>query len=178
MEVDTKKNIDPKKRWKVSWVGYIRAIISTIIRTAIYLLALLIVSNILSAIFSFDLKPYKQERQVLAIIFVAVLLLIKILYTRSISLYYDDIGVWNFSGIFPWSKGITGVKWENIDEATYKTGFLNWAFKSYEVTIKHKYTKANEIILPNILKGDNAVMHINNFLETKGYANTSNSIIK
>jgi len=176
MEVDTKENTNPKEKWKVSWVGYIRTIFSTLIRAVIYLVISSIVLNILTAISSLNLAPYQQELKIIAIAFVVFSLLLNLLYARSISLYYDDVGVWYFSGIFPWSKGVSGVKWANIDEATYKTGFLSWAFKSYEVTIRHKYTKSNEIVLPYIFKGNDAVMSINSVLESRGYNNIPNSI--
>ena len=164
MEVDTKKDINPKGKWRISWVGYFRTFFSTIIRAVIHLVVLVIVLNIFTSIFSIDLKPFQQILLIMAGVYVVFLFLLDLLYAKSVSLYYDDAGVWFFSGIFPWSKGVSGVKWENIDEATYRTGFLSWAFKSYEITIKHKYTKANEIILPYIFKGNDAVMSINGFL--------------
>ncbi len=81
----------------------------------------------------------------------------RILLLRSVQLYYDDIGVWAYSGILPWKKGITGVKWRDMDEATFEPGFWSWITRSYTVCIRHRYTKANEIVLTNIANGKRAV---------------------
>ena len=81
----------------------------------------------------------------------------RFLLLRSVQLYYDDIGVWAYSGILPWKKGITGVKWRDMDEATFEPGFWSWITRSYTVCIRHRYTKANEIVLTNIASGKAAV---------------------
>ena len=96
-------------------------------------------------------------------IFAVVLLIYQVLSIRSILLFTDDEGVWVFSGIFPWSRGTFGVKWRDIEDAVYTTGFWSWALKSYTVRIGHRFTKSSEIVLPHIARGDAAVMHINAF---------------
>ncbi len=68
-------------------------------------------------------------------------------------LYYDDFGVWVTSGVLPWQKGVSGVKWRDMDEATYEQGFLSWITRSYTVRIGHRFTKASEIRLTNIARG-------------------------
>ncbi|MDH5181223.1 MAG: hypothetical protein OEZ39_11565 [Gammaproteobacteria bacterium] len=83
------------------------------------------------------------------------------LLLRSFHLYFDDVGVWVYSGILPWSKGITGVKWRDLDEAVYFQSIGSWLFKSYSIRIAHRYTKSSEIILSHWTRGDEAVMTIN-----------------
>jgi hypothetical protein len=94
---------------------------------------------------------------VLALSFIAY----KVLILKSYHLYCDDIGVWIYSGILPWSKGVRGVKWRDLDEASYFTGMWSWLFKSYSLQIGHRYTKANEIRLSHMAHGDKAVARIN-----------------
>lgn len=83
------------------------------------------------------------------------------LWTRSVVLYIDDHGVWIFRGILPWSKGTHGVKWRDLEDAAYFPGFLNWVFRSYTIRVGHRFTKASEIIVPHIHRGNLAVEHIN-----------------
>jgi len=90
-----------------------------------------------------------------AILFYRVALL------RSVQLYVDDAGVWVHAGVLPWKKGVTGVKWRDIDEATYAQGFWSWLTRSYMVRIGHRYTRTNEIVLSNIGGGKQAVATIN-----------------
>ncbi len=84
-----------------------------------------------------------------------------VLEIRSYRLYTNDDGVWIYSGVFPWNKGFRGVKWRDLDEAVYYTGFLSWALKSYTVKISHRFTKDSEIMLSHMKMGDSAVKAIN-----------------
>lgn len=80
----------------------------------------------------------------------------RFLLVRSVQLYYDDIGVWAYSGVLPWKKGVTGVKWRDMDEAVFVQSFWNWATGSYTVRIGHRFTKSSEIVLTNIANGKHA----------------------
>ena len=123
---------------KKSWVAYIVPTIITIVAVAI-LTSIQLYLGLIPLLFG------------LYFIFVI----------RSYQLYMDDSGVWIFSGILPWNKGVHGVKWRDLDEAVYFTGFLSWALKSYKLRLSHRFTKASEIILTNMQKGDQAVQQIN-----------------
>ncbi len=80
---------------------------------------------------------------------------------RSIQLYYDDVGVWVYSGVLPWKKGLAGVKWRDMDEAIFEQGFWSWIARSYTIRIGHRFTKASEIRLTNIAGGKDAVGILN-----------------
>lgn len=80
---------------------------------------------------------------------------------RSVRLYYDDIGVWLYSGILPWKRGLTGVKWRDLDEAIFVNGFWSWLSRSYTVRVRHRFTKANEIDVDNMAQGKQAATTIN-----------------
>lgn len=69
--------------------------------------------------------------------------------------------VWIYCGLFPWSKGINGVKWQDLDEALFASNFLSWALNTYEINISHRFTLAMAIKLNHMYKGRNAVSLIN-----------------
>lgn len=83
------------------------------------------------------------------------------LMIRSYRLYFDDVGVWVYSGILPWNKGINGVKWRDLDGASFKQSLGSWLFKSYSIHISHRFTKSNEIWLSHWAGGNEAVTAIN-----------------
>jgi hypothetical protein len=85
----------------------------------------------------------------------------KILILSSVQVYKDDVGVWLYRGILPWSKGVRGVKWRDIEDAMYYTGFSSWMFRSYTVRIGHRFTKTSEIYVHHLAQGQNAVENIN-----------------
>ena len=91
----------------------------------------------------------------------------KWLLLRSVRLYYDDIGVWVYQGILPWSKGMRGVKWRDMDESTFVTGFWSWMLRSYTLRISHRFTKESEILLTHMYKGKEVSQQINQLLMDK-----------
>ena len=123
---------------KKSWTAYVMPII------------------ILSIIFAISVSF-----NILIGIIPAVIAVLTILNLRSYELYTDNDGVWIYRGIFPWNKGSSGVKWRDLDEAAYFTGFISWALKSYTIKISHRFTKDSEIVLSHMRIGDSAVMQIN-----------------
>jgi hypothetical protein len=80
---------------------------------------------------------------------------------RSYRLYFDDVGVWLYSGILPWNKGIAGVKWRDLDEAVFYQSMWSWISKSYSIRIGHRFTKSSEIMLDHWARGNDAVVAIN-----------------
>lgn len=83
------------------------------------------------------------------------------LMMRSVRLYADEMGVWLFRGILPWAKGVSGVKWRDLDEAVFYQTFFGWLFKSYNLRIGHRFTRGSEILASGIFRGDKAVREIN-----------------
>jgi len=86
------------------------------------------------------------------------------LLLRSVYLYCDDAGVWVYEGILPWSKGVRGVKWRDMDEATFVTGFWAWLLRSYSIRISHRFTKESEIVLTHMYNGRAVSQQINQML--------------
>jgi hypothetical protein len=90
---------------------------------------------------------------------------------RVFRLYYNDMGVWLYSGLMPWNKGVRGVKWRDLDDATYTRSMGSWLLKSYSIRIGHRFTRSNELVLKGISHGDKAVMAINQKLAEMASAN-------
>jgi uncharacterized membrane protein YdbT with pleckstrin-like domain len=97
----------------------------------------------------------------LALILISGIVALKVWSINSCHLYSDDVGVWVESGVLPWSRGVYGVKWRDLDEATYSQSLWSWLFKSYAIRIGHRYTKSSEILLSHIARGNESVMAIN-----------------
>ena len=91
----------------------------------------------------------------------AMLVAYEFLQVRSVQLYMDDLGVWVHAGVLPWKKGVTGVKWRDMDEASFVNGFRSWATRSYTVRIGHRFAQDSEIVLTNIARGKEAVAIVN-----------------
>ena len=120
---------------------------------------------VMAALLFFGLLPlaFMWNEIAAGVVFVlsAVVIGYRLLLLRSVQLYYDDVGVWTYSGILPWKKGVSGVKWRDMDEATFSPGFWSWVTGSYTVRIGHRFTKANEIVLTDIARGKAAVTTLN-----------------
>ncbi len=120
---------------------------------------------LLAALLFFGLLPlafmWNQAAAAVVLVGSALLVAYRFLQVRSVQLYYDDVGVWVYSGVLPWKKGVSGVKWRDMDEATFVNGFWSWATRSYTVRIRHRFTKDSEIVLTRIARGKGAVATIN-----------------
>ena len=129
-----------------SWTAYVRVVLIGIV-------LLLVVT------------PLAFSASVVAGIVVLAVSLAFIVYQflllKSFHLYFDDVGVWVYSGVLPWNKGVAGVKWRDLDEAVYFQSMSSWLFKSYSIRIGHRFTKSSEILLSHWGSGHEAVMAIN-----------------
>lgn len=131
----------------LSWLAYFRPMIMSVF---IVLVALLLAEL--------------AEEKLLAgagLIVAVMWLLYKIAYLRSVSVFTNEKGVWVCQGLFPWQRGVVGVKWRDLDGAIYMTGFVSWMTRAYRVQIRHRYTKALELALDNVHNGHHFVGHIN-----------------
>ncbi|HHW4679562.1 MAG TPA: hypothetical protein ACQGQH_09050 [Xylella sp.] len=135
----------PYRVFVLSWLAYIRP--------CVVLVCFGMVCGLTAAFF-----PLVGKVMLLATL---ALFVYQILEIRSIKIFTDEDGVWVYSGVFPWNKGLYGVKWSYLNEATFKQGFISWMFKSYNIRLTNRYTADNEITLPHVKKGDEAVSHIN-----------------
>lgn len=171
-----------KKSWRLSWFAYFKSLLFLPLRTLFISIALMIILSIALALLSHfvleestiqsvdsymkNLFPnHKWIPLYLALLiwaittaFFAIFLIFSL---RRVRLYYDDEGVWLYSGIFPWSKGFNGIKWRDLDSGIYTTGFLSWLLKSYSIIISHRFTKDFEIAITHIHRGDEFVRTIN-----------------
>jgi hypothetical protein len=124
---------------------------------------------ILAALLFFAALPlaFHWNEMAAAGVFAVSILLVgyRVLSIRSVQLYYDDIGVWLYSGILPWTRGISGVKWRDMDEATFTQNFWSWALRSWDIRIGHRFTKASEIQLTSMAHGKEAVGILNGRLQ-------------
>lgn len=98
---------------------------------------------------------------ILVLLFSVGFTIYQVLVLKSFHLYFDDVGVWCYSGVLPWNKGIAGVKWRDLDEAVYFQSMGSWLFKSYSIRIGHRFTKSSEILLSHMARGDESAMAIN-----------------
>jgi hypothetical protein len=142
---------DVHSSFRKSWVAYIGPVFSLLVLGAI---------AIATQYFLRD-QPFGIWI-VIAIVVVAIgLFVFNVMTIRSVLLYTDDHGVWVYSGILPWSKGVAGVKWRDLEDAVYMTNFSSWILRSYKVRVGHRFTKTSEIVLTHIARGNIAVEQIN-----------------
>ncbi|GAA4328985.1 hypothetical protein GCM10023144_15330 [Pigmentiphaga soli] len=131
--------------YRLSWTAYAKPIIVLLIVYAI----------------AYRIYLWRPAAGVAVAIAWTAIFALTVCSNRAVRLYTNDQGVWVSSGIFPWTKGVSGVRWRDIDEAVFFTGFLAWAFNSYRIRVGHRFTKSSEIVLPSVANGRKAVEYIN-----------------
>lgn len=131
-----------------SWTAYI----------GIALRLLLLIGLSVAAVYW---QPMYWEITALILLVALIFIGYQIALLRSYRLYYDAAGVWIYSGILPWKRGVAGVKWRDLDEAIFVNNFWSWLSGSYTVQLKHRFTKDIEISAPGMARGKQAVITIN-----------------
>lgn len=86
---------------------------------------------------------------------------LRVLSLYSVVLFTNDQGVWVYSGVFPWKKGVSGIKWRYVEQAEYHQNALGWLFGASRVYIRHRFTVDSDIDQSYISKGSDAVIRIN-----------------
>ena len=144
---ETAAGVIPFNEYRLSWIAYIRTVV-----VFFFLCAL-----------GVALGALHHSLSVVAVVVALAIFAYQVLYLRSMTLFTNDDGVWLYRGVFPWNKGVVGVKWRDIEDAVFFTGFVSWAFNSYSIRVGHRFTKASELAIVNVKDGRNAVAHINEF---------------
>ena len=149
--------------FRLSWVAYVSLIWKFVLRVLMLAIVCLLPAYYLSTAANQVSWPV-MIGPVLAVAWTVY----DFLALRAMILFTDDSGVWLSQGVFPWQKGVSGVKWRDVSEATYTVGFFSWALRSYSVRIGHRFTNDSEINLQNLRNGDKAAAHINEILIRHG----------
>ncbi len=151
-DISTAINSNAITLCKKSWSAYFGTFIRGLIITALFIGAL-----------------YWKNTLWIPITVIWLVAMMLIIYRwwliSSFRLYYDDIGVWLYSGILPWRRGVQGVKWRDLDEAVFTNSFNSWLTQSYTIVIRHRFTKESEILVTQMANGKQAVAIINQQLQ-------------
>jgi hypothetical protein len=143
-------NASPSPRGKVigkkAWPAYLAAVIASLL-------------FMLVALFFFFVERWSLG--VITFSFAIAFGVLRFYSLKSYQIVVNKEGVWIFSGIFPWTKGYTGVKWGDLDEALFYQSFMGWLTKSYTVLLTHRFTKTTEIKMSETERGDEVVSLIN-----------------
>lgn len=144
--------------FRLSWVAYVREVWAFVVRLILFT----IIATLLSlALDRFGGMQTEAWLPLLGLIPTVALTVYAILFTKSVRLFTDEAGVWMQSGVFPWEKGISGVQWRDVGQASYEQGFASWALRSYSVRVSHRFTTGAELYVRNVGRGNLAVEHVN-----------------
>jgi hypothetical protein len=154
---------NPFLAFRLSWVAYLREGFSFLIRLMIMAALSLAATYLISKVTRTDFSQINWPSLVGFLLAVAWTVY-SIALTHSVRIFTNDGGVWMQRGVFPWEKGITGVQWRDVGQASYTQGFASWALRSYDISVSHRFTTGSEMVVRNVHLGDKAVIHINGIM--------------
>lgn len=144
--------------FRLSWVAYLRELWSFGVRLLVFTVIATLLSLGLDRFGGMQTEAWLPLLGVLPTIAVTAY---SVMFIKSVRLFTDETGVWMQSGVFPWEKGITGVQWRDVGQASYTQGFASWALRSYSVRVSHRFTTDSELYLRHVSHGNLAVEHVN-----------------
>ena len=135
---------------RISWVGYVKIILLGLL---LYFLLIAPAVSLLSMlwIFAFDNETATNITFAVLSVIAVGSLLYGLTQVRHCRAYADEAGVWFDSGLFPWSRGTRGVRWENFDQALYYPTPFSWIARSYTVDLRDRY--GHSIKIRNLYNG-------------------------
>jgi hypothetical protein len=147
--------------YKLSWTAYPRVFLRLLFRLFLFsaIFALVV------WIFKFNKSGVGANIALFATWGLGVAMTIyDVIYLKTMKLQIDREGVWLQQGVFPWSKGVSGSRWDQIGDASMRQNFASWLCKSYDISVSHQFTTGQEIALNHVKDGDVAVQSINRML--------------
>lgn len=135
-----------QQSWRVSWVAYVPY-------------ALIIVGLISTVVAFKGLVSLMIALPVCTVVLLFVAY--KLYYLSCILLYINEKGVWVYRGVFPWDRGVYGVKWLDFEDCVFHNGLIQWMTNGYPVTLRPRFSSNPQVVLPPIHQGRKAVETIN-----------------
>lgn len=82
-------------------------------------------------------------------------------WRATASVYADEDGVWLVSGVFPWTRGVYGVRWREIGIAVFRQGLFSWLFSAFTIHIKNRFDANLGLMVDHVRHGDDLVAVVN-----------------
>lgn len=133
---------------RLSWVAYCKFIVLAFL---VYVFPAASVIGMIAAGISILSDAVFDPAKMSGILFVVLSLIFCGFFLYGLSrirrcrVYIDADGIWFESGLFPWSHGIRGVRWENFDQALFRKSFFSWISGSYTVFLYDRYGRTVEV---------------------------------
>ena len=93
---------------------------------------------------------------------------------RAVRLYTDEAGIWRRTGLFPWSRIVYGVRWRDLEIATFTGSLGSWMMRSYTIRVGHRFTRTSELAMDHVANGKSVVEAIN-AMHTRWLATAGNT---
>ena len=134
---------------RFSWVVYLKF---GVIAALSYLVVLTSVPRFMAL--TFGIPTHHQMVAVVLIVF-TLIFFISVFYflykVHDCCAFTNKDGVWLHKNIFPWSRGLMGVRWENFDQAQYRASMTSWMTNSYTVYLRDRFGKT--VVIKNLYDG-------------------------
>lgn len=151
----------PFLAFRLSWVAYIREALAFLLRTVFCSMVTTVLSMGLDRFWHMQTEAWLP---VMGLVAGVAWTVYSVWMGCSVRFFTDEQGVWMEMGVFPWQKGVSGVQWRDVGQASYSMGFLSWALRSYDIRVSNRFTTGPELYLRNVHRGDLAVKHINGIM--------------
>lgn len=73
----------------------------------------------------------------------------------------DEDGVWLVSGVFPWTRGMNGIRWREIGIALYRLGLFSWVFGAFTIHVKNRFDANLGLLVHHVRRGDEFISLVN-----------------
>ena len=76
------------------------------------------------------------------------------------SIFLDIDGVWVHAGVLPWSRGVFGIRYRDLDDPVLMQNLASWLFRSHTIVLRHRFASQAPIALDHMSNAPAALERI------------------
>lgn len=80
---------------------------------------------------------------------------------RTVCLYADETGVWLYRGLLPWRRGAMVIKWRDMEDAAFVSGFVGWLLNANTVRVGNRFDHRHDLVMPLARNGREVATQLN-----------------
>ena len=79
---------------------------------------------------------------------------------KSVVLFLDIDGVWVHAGVLPWSRGVFGIRYRDLDDPVLMQNLASWLLRSHTIVLRHRFASQAPIALDHMSNAPAALERI------------------
>lgn len=104
-----------------------------------YVRPLVVAATVVALLLSVPPSSISDSARVVLLLSAAAWAAFRVAETRSVVLFLDEDGVWVHGGVLPWSRGVIGIRYRDLDDPVLMQNLASWLLRSHTIVLRHRF---------------------------------------